>query len=325
MVQAEQRKHHLLHRSHRAAESRGTSRISSAADGNVIPIYDPLTGQQFECNGILNVICPERISPLSQTLIPYIPDPDRPGTGGGGLDNNKSFVPFINPNDQHVWGFTIDQILTQSQSLHFSMWHNSFHNFGFDHVSDRPSPNPLNSLRDFPARGSGYLLTYTNALTPHLAMTAGVGWIGEINNQFNHTSYNFPGVAEGIIPPNFKFDGQHALTNWGTNGSNTGSVNRKLGIAIVNNWLWTHGRHTFNIGGEFRRSYQDDNEEQTCRWPLQLQPAAPLRRLAITSTTTAAHLPASCWDFRILTTGPTRRKNVCATWISRRTFRTTSS
>ena len=31
----------------------------------------------------------------------------------------------------------------------------------------------------------------------------------------------------------------------------------------MNNWLWTKGRHTFNIGGEFRRAYQDDNEEQT--------------------------------------------------------------
>ena len=31
----------------------------------------------------------------------------------------------------------------------------------------------------------------------------------------------------------------------------------------MNNYLWTHGRHTFNVGWEFRRSYQDDNEDQT--------------------------------------------------------------
>ena len=31
----------------------------------------------------------------------------------------------------------------------------------------------------------------------------------------------------------------------------------------MNNWLWTKGRNTFNIGCEFRRAYQDDNEEQT--------------------------------------------------------------
>src|SRR6185437_13111542 len=33
--------------------------------------------------------------------------------------------------------------------------------------------------------------------------------------------------------------------------------------AVVDNILWTKVRNTFNIGTEFRRSYQDDNEEQT--------------------------------------------------------------
>jgi hypothetical protein len=60
------------------------------------------------------------------------------------------------------------------------------------------------------------------------------------------------------------FDGQNAGTNWGTAGGWIQSINRKLGIVIVNNWLWTKGRNTFNIGGEFRRNYQDDNECQQC-------------------------------------------------------------
>lgn len=244
------------------AEKQGDFSNFTDGKGNVIPIFDPTTGQQFVCNGNLNVICPSRISALSSTLLPYLPDPDLPGTGGG-LVNNKTYVPFNNPNIQHNWGFTVDQVLTQSQSVHFSMWHNSFHNFGFDNPPFVLAPNPLNSIRDFPARGSGYLLSYDNALTAHLAMTAGAAWIGEINNQFNHSSYNFPGVQNGVIPPSFTFDGTAAPTSWGTGGSNGGSVNRKLGIAIVNNWLWTKGRHTFNIGGEFRRSYQDDNEDQT--------------------------------------------------------------
>jgi hypothetical protein len=229
--------------------------------GKAIPIYDPTTGAQFVCNGVLNVICPNRISALSATLIPFLPNPDR--GGGNGLDSNKSPVSFVIPNIQHNWGFTIDQTISQSQSIHFSMWHNSFHNVGFDNAPFVLAPNPLNSLRDFPAKGSGYLLTYNNAVTAHLATTVGIGWIGEINNQFNNSRYSFPAVAGGFVPPNFTFDGTHALTSWGTGGANTGSVNRKLGIAIVNNWLWTKGRHTFNIGGEFRRSYQDDSEQQT--------------------------------------------------------------
>lgn len=247
-----------------AAEKAGDfSNYIDGSTGAVIPIYDPLTGQQFVCNGRLNVICPDRISPNSAILIPSIPDPDRTGSNVGGQDSNKSFTPFINPHIQHVWGFTIDQNLTATQSIHYSQWRNSFSNYSFDYAPLVVQPNPLNSMKYEPALGSGFLLSYNYALSPRLAMTAGFGWIGEINNQFNQSQYSFPAVADGVIPVNITFDGQHAPTNWGTSGAWGGSVNRKLGIAIVNNWLWSKGRHTFNIGGEFRRSYQDDNEEQT--------------------------------------------------------------
>ena len=231
--------------------------------GALIPIYDPLTGAQFQCNGVLNVICPGRISANSKLLIPDIPDPDRTGSGIGGLDSNKSFAPFINPHIQHVWGFTVDQTLTPTQSLHYSEWRNSFSNYSFDNSPLAIAPNPLNSQKYEPAMGSVFLLNYNNAISSHLVMTAGFGWIGEINNQYNQTKYAFPAISGGAIPPYIVWDGAHTLTRWGTQGSWLQSVNRKLGIAIVNNWLWTKGRNTFNIGAEFRRSYQDDNEEQT--------------------------------------------------------------
>lgn len=242
----------------------------NGSTGQLIPIFVP---QGFSCNGLTpgtqfpgNKIPANCISPTSQSLLQYLPDPDRPGSGVGGLDDNKNFAPFINPHIQHVWGFTVDQVLTPKQSLHYSQWRNTFSNYSMDGTPTRDfviAPNPLNSMKYEPAKGSGYLLTYDNTITPSLVMTAGFGWIGEINNQFNQTKYSFPAVAEGTIPTNITFDGNHAPTNWGTDGAWLQSINRKLGIAIVNNWLWTKGRNTFNIGGEWRRSYQDDNEEQT--------------------------------------------------------------
>ncbi len=235
----------------------------NGSTGALIPIYDPLTGAQFQCNGVLNVICPGRISPTSALLIPSIPNPDRPGSGIGGLDSNKSFTPFINPHIQHVWGFTVDHNLTSRQSLHYSEWRNSFSNYSFDNPPLVIAPNPLNSMKYEPALGSVFLLNYSNAISSHLVATAGIGWIGEINNQYNQTKYNFPAIADSVIPPYIVWDGQHTLTKWGTQGSWLQSINRKLGIAIVNNWLWTKGRNTFNMGIEYRRSYQDDNEEQT--------------------------------------------------------------
>ncbi|MFZ0633238.1 MAG: carboxypeptidase regulatory-like domain-containing protein [Acidobacteriaceae bacterium] len=239
----------------------------NGSTGQLIPIYVPpgvtcggLTpGEQFPGN-IIPAAC---ISPTSAILIPYIPNPDRPGSGIGGLDSNKSFTPFINPHIQHVWGFTVDQVLTPKQSLHYAEWRNSFSNYSFDNNPLVIAPNPLNSMKYEPALGSIFLLDYSNTITPNLVMTVGAGWIGELNNQFNQTRYSFPAISQGIIPPYITWDGQHSLTDWGTQGSWLQSINRKLGLAFVNNWLWTKGKNTFNIGQEFRRSYQDDNEEQT--------------------------------------------------------------
>jgi len=241
-----------------------TGNFTDFVDGKgvLIPIYDPLTGKQFQCNGVLNTICPDRFSPASVALLKYIPNPDLPGSNGG-LDQNKNYVPFPIPSIQHVFGFTIDQVLTAKQNLHYSQWRNSYTTQRFDRPAFVLPPNPLSSLRYFPTVGSGYLLNYSNAVTSNLVTTAGIGWFGEINNQFNQLKYSTPLVVGSVVPPSITFGGQHGPTPFGTSGANTGSVNRKLGITLVNNWLWTKGRHTFNIGGEFRRTYQDDNEEQT--------------------------------------------------------------
>jgi len=231
--------------------------------GALIPIYDPQTGAQFQCNGVLNVICPSRISSNSTSLIQYIPNPDRPGSGVGGLDSNKSYTPFINPHIQHVWGLTVDHNISATKSIHWSQWRNTFSNWSFDNHPLVVAPNPLNSMKWEPAYGTVFLLNFSDTISPNLVMTAGAAWVGEINNQYNKTPYSFPAISGGTIPPEISFDGQHTPTTWGTSGAWLQSVNRKLGVALVNNWLWTHGRNTFNIGGEWRRSFQDDNEEQT--------------------------------------------------------------
>ncbi|WP_158750050.1 TonB-dependent receptor [Acidobacterium sp. S8] len=246
-----------------ALEKTGDFSDFVGSDGTLIPIYDNIPGtaeygQQFSYNGKANVIPPSMLSPNSQSLLQYLPDPNLPG-----LDSNRSYAPFVNPHIQNVWGFTVDQVLTPKQGIHYSQWRNSFSNYSFDNNPFVIAPNPLNSMKYEPAKGSGFLLTYDNTITPNLVATAGIAWIGEINNQFNQTRYSFPAIEQGIIPPYITWDGNHSLTDWGTQGSWLQSINRKLGIAIVNNYLWTKGRNTFNIGGEFRRSYQDDNEDQT--------------------------------------------------------------
>ncbi len=236
--------------------------------GALIPIFDPATGQQFQYQGRLNVIDPARFSAASKSLLASIPDPDRPG-----LVNNKNYIPNSYPRVDHNWGFSIDHTLTPTQSIHYSEWRHSFSETVFDIQGNGgvifPANNILQSAKTQPDLGSVFLLNYVNTLTPRLVYTAGVSWIGEINNQFSLSpKANFAGVVQSPtgagLMPHITFDGQNAVNSFGVANGETQSINRKLGLSAVNNFLWTKGRHTLNIGGEARRSYQDDNECQQC-------------------------------------------------------------
>jgi len=134
---------------------------------------------------VLNVIWPKPLQRHLQSLLSTFPILITLALASEALSKNKLFVKYINPTIQHNWGFTVDHNLTSKQSIHYTQWRNTFHNHGFDNDPIALPPNPLNGLRYFPNIGSVFLLNYSFAITPHLVMTAGAGWVGEINNQFN--------------------------------------------------------------------------------------------------------------------------------------------
>src|SRR5262249_51239784 len=63
---------------------RGDFREYKTRLGELITIYDPATGRNvngawvrdpIQCNGVFNVICPERINPIAQKLLAFYPKP----------------------------------------------------------------------------------------------------------------------------------------------------------------------------------------------------------------------------------------------------------
>lgn len=68
----------------------GDFRRYTNAAGQVVPLYDPFDAggniirdasqrPLMQCNGVVNVICPERISPVAKTILQNLPGPDNPG------------------------------------------------------------------------------------------------------------------------------------------------------------------------------------------------------------------------------------------------------
>ena len=238
--------------------------------GNLIPIYDPQTGQPFPGN----VIPQSRFSALCLLrVLPSIPNPDRAGLVSG-LQSNKSPAISSIPIRQTLWAYTIDETLSSSQSVHWSQWRATFSSPTFTSPTIVPASNPLQSQINNTQLGSGFLLNYVKTINPNLVVTAGADAIGNVIGQHNANEHaSFGAVAGGDTFPLVAFDGQNAPTAWGVNGGAyleccSGGLtvinNRMLGIVVANNWLWNKGRHTFNFGSQVRRTYQDTVDCDFC-------------------------------------------------------------
>jgi hypothetical protein len=217
-------------------------------------------GKQFPGNKIPSSC----ISKVSQSLLGFVPKPTSPGE----IDNySPTFVPV---NIQTNWGITADHNLTSRQALHGAVWHN------YGRRTGGFIENPLNNATTNYLLGTGIVVTYSNALTPRLVMTAGVSRIGETNNFYQQNPIGtFAGAAPsplgGVFLPGIGFGGgTWEPKNWGTGGWQY-SINSKHGLGIANNWLYTRGRHTMNFGVDIRRTYQDNNECQHCAGNLNFE------------------------------------------------------
>ncbi|HEX8711981.1 MAG TPA: TonB-dependent receptor [Terracidiphilus sp.] len=234
------------------------------AKGNLIPIYDPQTGKQFMgCNGDQpNVICSNRFDPLSQSLLQYIPQPNATGTNFGLQDNMNPVIASV-PFQTRAWGVTINHQLSQSQSLAFTWWHN--HYYVIQEESSKlgggccvstaavPASNPLSPEQSGVDNANVWLANYTKIMSPNLVMTAGFAAQNKMQNyQSDNTKVNFAGVLGSDTMPNISFDGQNAISGFGnSNGSMKQNYVDNIGMNFFNNWMWTKGRHTFNIGAEY--------------------------------------------------------------------------
>ncbi len=217
-----------------------------------LTIFDPASGKPFPNNTIPQ----SRFSPLSSTLLPLMPNPAYPGF----VNNFQSNLGVL-PTRQNPWGFNIDYNISDTQSIHWSQWRDQQTSYGTETGSHLLGE--LGSSTYNPDLGTVFILNYANNLTPHLVMTVGASWLGELNDQLSENkNANFAAAPGSPQLSAINFSGPLSPTTFGSPWIE--SVNRKLGWVIDNNYLWIKGKQTFNIGIEMRRTYQDDNECQRC-------------------------------------------------------------
>jgi hypothetical protein len=207
-----------------------------------------------------NIIPANCISTISQSVLSLLPDPTFPG-----LEDNVASQINDRATRQTNWGFSLDHHLTQSQSVHFSFWRDSWSQ-PFCCDNNALYQNALTGLKDEPRLGKGIFGSYANTINDHFVMTAGFGYMREINNELNlFPGFTFPGVAESESFPTVIFSGNFGPGDWGAgNGGEPFSFNNKLGLSFASNFVYLRGRHTFNFGFDARRASQLDHECQSC-------------------------------------------------------------
>lgn len=222
------------------------------ATGKQIPIYDPQTGQQFQCNGQLNVICQNRFDSLSQSLLQYLPNPNNPGTNNGLVSNMNPAITSV-PFKTQAWGLTVNHALTDKQNLAFTWWRNHYSVVQESTAPIVPNSNPLTGEQSGVDNSDVWLANYEKTVSSNLVFTAGFAGENKMQNYVgDNQKVNFAGVTGSNTMPIVTFNGQNAITGWGDVwGGLIQYYVDNIGWNLFNNWMWTKGRQTFNIGGEY--------------------------------------------------------------------------
>ena len=226
-----------------------------------VNIYDPVTRQQFQYNGQLNVMNPNRISQAAKMMCSYMPAPD---ISGAGINNNYHSLnaptwPYFNTYTPLI---KLDHSFSDKEKLSVSYTNQIRHRIivgsGF---SQSPAwgavtSNPLDDYYDQIANSWKVRINVDSVITPallnHVTLSAD-RYINLGPNGTDGQNWDSKLGITGMPADNGSFP---AITFSGGNQSPTG-FNRayeenwhEMRYTLDENLSWTHGKHAFKFGGE---------------------------------------------------------------------------
>ena len=224
--------------------------------GDVIPIYDPATHQQFMgCDGHTpNVICaddPRLQNSLAKQWFQFLPDP----TSAGPLNNYLAPAqPAFLGTDAYSITEKVDQYLGSKDHISEMFYYKYLPRTTFTSLPETIS----NSGTSF-KRTSVWRVNWDRTFSPRLVNHLAFGFQddkfygGGIDGTFADKLPQIPGVASHAYPPVITFNGGEGFAQFGT-GAGDPNIQPWLAPAyIINDAVsMTRGKHTISFGGEMR-------------------------------------------------------------------------
>ena len=225
------------------------------------PVYDPAT--TTVSNGVTTrqpfaggIIPKNRWSTVSANLLPFIPDPNAPGT-----TNNYQYIQSTTLDD-YIWTLKVDHSITANNRVAFFLTReNQLSN------SDQYWPGPLsNGLASY-QKPDNYRVNHDYVIRPTILLHTTFGFTRQQQQWDNPLQQGFasklgiPLTGKADATPVIAFTSDlpssGGLGNWTTWGMNQGKV------AAGGQWNWTtqvsqqlswvRGKHEFKMGWDIRR------------------------------------------------------------------------
>ncbi len=244
------------------AQRRGDFRGLVNANGQPVTLYDPLTtraqGTGFirdplTCNGVANVICPNRIDPVAAKLVSFLPAPNRPGEGPAGI-NNFVFAPE-NRLSSNQWSVRLDHRFSERHNLFGRVTRNTGDNSNtgpYENIAD----NVLGTIKH---GALNFVLNDTYTINANRLLSTRFGFTRRTENRVplsagkvKLTDLGFPAyisaaAQEELFPV-------IAITGFASLGAPSGDRIRRANdiFAWVADVTELRGKHTINAGVDAR-------------------------------------------------------------------------
>jgi outer membrane receptor protein involved in Fe transport len=234
------------------------------------PIYDPATGNpdgtgrtQISCNGVLNVICPGRISNAAKNLLALLPEPNSPGTGPSGTGQNYqiSSPATFNQNqfDTRADYFVTSKTVVFGKFSYFKADFNTPTAYGV--AGGGP---PLGGIGVANAglssdHDKSFMFDYQHTFSSTLLTDARFAFsrivISELQPDHNSdaaTKAGIPNINLGTVYTSGlpEISVSDPLTSFSMGDFGLPFFEREANFEFYDNWTKTHGHHAFKWGGD---------------------------------------------------------------------------
>ena len=259
-----------------ALQKSGDFSRTFAANGSVVPVYDPNTtrveaGRTIRDQFPGNVVPGSRIDPVAANIVKYYPSPNRPADNVTGANNFRAN--YISRLTRDNYTAKVDHNLNSRDKLQARYIYNSDNVFNTS-VFAEPAADTLED----PLRHQHYtFVSWTRVVSPSMVNDLRFTYSNRINwNRSKGVGTGAWVAALGIkgVPEN-AFPGITA-----TGFQQIGSINQERQqfpiqqYQLIDNFSWVRGRHSMKFGFELRPSYNYEINRPTLSGAFTFSPLA---------------------------------------------------